>query len=263
VDVASWFRLDGQVAVVTGGASGIGEATAQVLAGAGAAVVVGDLDGEGAERTAKAIAADGGQAVAMAANTTVQAEVDALVERAVSEFGRLDVMCNVAGIGYAAPFTQITEADFDRLMAINVKGVLFGCQAAARAMEPQGSGSIVNVASSAADTPTPTMGLYGMTKVSVTYLTRTIAAELGPKGIRVNAIAPGPTMTNFAAYRHDGGVIDPAKEAEVQKMMRAAVPLGFLGEAVDQALMILYLVAPASRWASGNVFRVNGGQARF
>jgi 3-oxoacyl-[acyl-carrier protein] reductase len=263
VDVQSWFRLDGQVAVVTGGASGIGEATAQVLAGAGAAVVVGDIDVAGAERTAKAITGDGGTAVGVGVDVTKQAEVDALVDRAVSEHGRVDVMCNVAGVGYAAPFTDITEADFDRMMAINLKSVLFGCQAAARVMEPQGSGAIVNVASSAADTPVPTMALYGMTKVSVTYLSRAIAAELGPKGIRVNSIAPGSTMTNFAAYRHEGGVIDKAKEAEVQKAMAAGVPLGTLGEAIDQALMILYLVAPASRWATGNVFRVNGGQARF
>jgi len=262
VDVQSYFRLDGQAAVVTGGASGIGEATAQVLAGAGAAVVVGDLDGEGAARTAKAITEAGGRAVAMSCNTTVKAEVDALVDRAVAEYGQLDIMCNVAGIGYAKPVVEITEADFDRLMAVNLKGVLFGCQAALRVMAPRRSGAIVNVASSALDTPAPGQALYGMTKSSVAYLSKVLGAEAGPLGIRVNTIAPGPTMTNFAAYRHEGGVIDPAKEAQVQEMMRSVVPLGFLGEAIDQALLILYLVAPASRWATGNTFRVNGGQAR-
>ena len=109
MDVQSWFRLDGQVAVVTGGASGIGEATAQVLAGAGAAVVVGDLDEAGAQRTAKSVVEAGGRAVAMAVNTAKQAEVDALVDRAVSEYGQLDVMCNVAGIGYAKPCLLYTS----------------------------------------------------------------------------------------------------------------------------------------------------------
>ena len=262
MDVQSWFRLDGQVAVVTGGASGIGEATAQVLAGSGAAVVVGDLDEAGAERTAKSVVEAGGRAVAMGVNTAKQAEVDALVDRAVSEYGQLDVMCNVAGIGYAKPVAETTEADFDRIVAVNLKGVLFGCQAALRVMGPRGSGAIVNVASSALDTPTPGQALYGMTKTAVAYLSKVLGAEAGPLGIRVNTIAPGPTATNFAAYRHEGGVIDPEKEKEVQQFMKSVVPLGFLGEAMDQALLILYLVSPASRWATGNTFRVNGGQAR-
>ena len=123
-----WFRVDDQVAVVTGGASGIGEATAEVLAAAGAAVVVADLDEAGAQRTAKSVVEAGGRAVAMAVNTAKQAEVDALVDRAVSEYGQLDVMCNVAGIGYAKPIAETTEADFDRIVAVNLKGVMFGCR---------------------------------------------------------------------------------------------------------------------------------------
>jgi 3-oxoacyl-[acyl-carrier protein] reductase len=261
-EIPELFRIDDQVAVVTGGASGIGEATAQLLAAAGAALVVGDIDEEGAVRTAKQIGADGGRAVAVRADTSKRADVDALVDRAVSEYGRLDVMCNVAGVGYAKPVVDVTEADFDRLMGINLKGVLFGCQAALRVMTPQRSGAIVNVASTVIDSPFPGQALYGMTKSGVAFLSAVLAAEAGPLGIRVNCLAPGATPTNFASYRYAGGKVDPEQEAAFQEGMRQMTPLGFLGEARDQAQMILFLVSPAARWVSGNIFRVNGGQSR-
>lgn len=262
VDVPSFFRLDGQVAVVTGGASGIGEATANVLAAAGASVVVADIDGAGAEATAKQIVGDGGKAVAVTANTSKRADVDAMVDRAVSEYGQLDIMCNIAGIGFAKPVMDTTEEDFDRLMGINLKGVLFGCQAAIKVMAPRKSGAIVNVASTAIDTPFPNQALYGMTKAGVAYLSQVLGAEAGPMGIRVNAIAPGSTPTKFGTFRHEGGKVDPEKEAAFQNMMTSITPAGFLGEAIDQAMIILYLVTPASRWVTGNIFRVNGGQSR-
>ena len=262
IDLPQLFRLDGQAAVVTGGASGIGEATAQVLAAAGAAVVVGDIDEEGATRVASSISAEGGSAVARHADTSQRADVDALVELAVSGHGRLDILCNVAGIGYSKPVMETSESDFDRLIGINLKGVMFGCQAALGVMIPQGSGSIVNVASTVIDTPFPTQALYGMSKVGVAFLTRVLAAEVGAHGIRVNALAPGATPTNFASFRYPEGKVDPDQEAAFQETMKATTPLGFLGEALDQALMTLFLVSPAGRWATGNVWRVNGGQSR-
>ena len=262
VELASHFRLDGQVAAVTGGASGIGEATAQVLASAGAAVVIGDIDEDGAQRTAKQIVADGGRAVALRANTTTRADVDALVDRAVSEFGQLDVMCNVAGVGFAKPVVDITEADFDRLIDINLRGVLLGCQAALRVMTPRNSGCIVNVSSTAIDCPYPTMALYGMTKAGVAYLSQVLGVEAAANGIRVNAIAPGSTPTNFGSFRYADGKVDTQAEAQIMQNMAELSPMGFLGEAMDQALLILYLASPAARWATGNIWRVNGGQAR-
>jgi 3-oxoacyl-[acyl-carrier protein] reductase len=262
VDVPSYFRLDDQVAVVTGGGSGIGEATVQVLAAAGAAVVVGDIDEEGAVRTADGILADGGRAVALKADTTRRADVAALVDLAVSEYGQLDIMCNVAGVGYARPVVETTEADFDRLFAINLKGVLFGCQEALRVMEPRHKGAIVNVSSCVIDSPGQGQALYGMTKAGVAYLTQVLGSEAGTKGIRVNAIAPGSTPTNFASHRYAEGKINEEQEAKVKEFMAQACPLGFLGEALDQALLILYLVSPAARWAAGNIWRVNGGQSR-
>ncbi len=262
VDVPAYFRLDGQAAVVTGGASGIGQATAQVLAAAGAAVVIGDIDEEGANATAKQIVADGGRAVAQRADTSRRPDVDSLVDRSVELYGQLDVMCNVAGVGYAKPVVEITDADFDRLVAINLRGVLFGCQAAMRVMTPRKTGSIVNVSSTAIDCPFPNQALYGMTKSAVAYLSQVLGVEAAADGIRVNAIAPGSTPTNFASFRYDDGKIDPAREAEIMEGMRQISPLGFLGEPIDQAMLILYLVSPAARWATGNIWRVNGGQSR-
>jgi 3-oxoacyl-[acyl-carrier protein] reductase len=262
LDVLQFFSLQGQVAVVTGGASGIGAATAEVLAAAGAAVVIGDIDGEGAQRAAEKIATESRPALAQRTDTTQRADVDDLVSRAVSEYGCLDIMANVAGIGHAKPVADITEEDFDRLMAVNLKGVLFGCQAALKEMIPRRSGVIVNVASTVIDSPVPNQALYGMTKAGVTFLSNVLAAEAGPHGIRVNVVAPGSTPTNFGAYRYATGQIDPEQEKAFQQAMSQITPLGFVGEALDQALMILYLASPAARWATGNIWRVNGGQSR-
>jgi len=262
MDIPELFSLNDQVAVVTGGASGIGAATAEVLASAGAAVVIGDIDGEGAERTAEKIAADGKRAVALRTDTSKRADVDALVGRAVSDFGRLDIMANVAGVGYAKPVADITEEDFDRLMGVNLKGVLFGSQAAMKIMVPQKSGCIVNVASTVIDSPYPNQGLYGMTKAGVSFLSQVLAAEAGPHGIRVNVLAPGSTPTNFGSHRYAGGKVDQEQEKAIMEAMAAGTPLGFLGNGYDQAQMILYLASPAARWVSGNIFRVNGGQSR-
>jgi 3-oxoacyl-[acyl-carrier protein] reductase len=264
MDLPSYFRLDDQVAVVTGGASGIGEATGKVLAEAGASVVLADVDEEGAARTAKEIAGTGGSAVAVRTDVSRRVEVDALVQRAVDEFGHLDIMCNVAGIGAQQLVVDVTEDDLDRILAINLKGVFFGCQAAMRVMGPRGSGVIVNVSSTVIDTPFAGFSVYGMSKSAVAFLSMTLAAEAAPMGIRVNAIAPGSTLTNFGNYRvtDEHGDIDQAAAAEFAENMRQMTPLGRNGEALDQALLILYLVSPASTWATGNLWRVNGGMTR-
>src|SRR5207302_4128739 len=122
------------------------------------------IDEQGAVSTAKEITGDGGKAVAVTANTSKRADVDALVDKAVSEFGQLDIMANIAGVGFAKPVMDTTEEDFDRLVAINMKGVFFGSQAAMKVMIPRKTGAIVNVASTAIDTPYPLQAMYGMTK---------------------------------------------------------------------------------------------------
>ena len=262
-DVLSAFRLDGRTAVVTGGASGIGEATAQVLAAAGANVVAGDIDGDGAQRTVDGIVERGGSAVALRTDVTSKADVDALVDRGVTEYGRVDVVVNVAGIAMDGLIRDATEEQFDRVMAINAKGTLFGCQAALRVMSDQHSGSIVNVSSTAIDTPAPKYGLYAMTKAAVAQLTMTLAIEAGRYGIRVNTIAPGATITPFTArhaYNPDGTLNPEAYDMFVDAMKKIS-PLRMVGEAVDQAYLVLFLASDASRFCTGQMWRANGGQA--
>ena len=260
---ASAFDLTGTVAAVTGAASGIGEATAKVLADAGAAVVAADVNLEGAQRTVDDIVAHGGRATAVAVDVRDAASVNAAVDLAVATYGSLDAMCNVAGVPNDGPVHEAPIAEYERIFDINVKGVLNGCQAAARVMKAQGKGVIVNVSSTGIDVPVPSGGLYAMSKAAVTMMTMALATELGPLGIRVNCTAPGATITPFSS-RHlydEEGNRDEARLQDFIARMSEMAPLRMVGDALDQAYLILYLVSPASRYATGNIFRVNGGQS--
>lgn len=256
------FRLDQKVAVVTGAASGIGRSVAEVLAEAGARVVLGDLDAEGAGAAAKAIREAGGEAAAQGCNVAVRDEVEALVARATSEFGGVDVLCNVAGVPADGPLEHLTDEEIDRVVAINVKGTLYGCQAAIPAMAARGGGSIINVSSGAIDLPVSGYGLYSITKAAVAQLTHSLAQEVGDRGIRVNALAPGATITNFTKRRLErdaDGRIDEASFEEFVGSMESMSPLGRVGEAVDQAWLVLFLASEASRFCTGQIWRSNGG----
>ena len=257
------FDLSGQVAVLTGVASGIGQATARMLSGAGATIVGGDIDEAGAEATAKELIADGGKAVVQRVDVTKRADVDALVDRAQSEFGRVDIMGNIAGVPHNKMVADCTDEEFERILAINLKSVFYGCQAAIRHMVPQGSGNIVNISSGAIDTPAPTLACYGMTKAAVAMLTKTLATEVGRNGIRVNAIAPGMILTNFSRHNFvdaDGNVV-PEKLEQYHKRAGAMAPLGRAGEAEDVARTFLYLVSDAAAFVTGQIERPNGGVA--
>jgi len=254
------FRLDDQVAVVTGGANGIGRATCEVLAAAGATVVVADVDAGAAEDLARQI--DG---TATALDVRDPRLVEAAFVTALTEHGRIDVVCNVAGVPAArGDVVDVTELDLARVIDVNLKGTFYCCQAAVRAMVPAGRGCIVNVASSIIDIPAAGNAVYAMTKAGIAMLTRVLADEVGPHGIRVNVVAPGPTMTDFTRHNvaDEDGTVDPGRWASFVDRMGSISPLGQVGEPIDQALLILYLVSPAARLATGNVFRVNGGVAR-
>jgi len=260
-ELSKVFGLTEQVAVVTGAASGIGQAVAEVLAEAGAAVVLGDRDGEGAESVASGIRKGGGQAIALSVNVARREEVETMIGRATSDFGGLDVLCNVAGIPSDGLLEGVDDKEFDRVYAVNVKGTLYGCQAAIPAMTKRGGGSIINVSSAAIDLPVPNYGLYAMTKASVAQLTQTLAMEVGDRGIRVNAIAPGATMTHFTERRlyNEDGSMNQAAYDRFKSSMQAMSPIGRVGEAVDQAWLVLYLASQASRFCTGQVWRANGG----
>jgi 3-oxoacyl-[acyl-carrier protein] reductase len=251
------FDVAGKVALITGAASGIGAATARVLAGAGAKVVCADLDEGGAARIAGEI---GG--VSQSCDVASRADVEAAADLAVSTYGRLDAMCNVAGIPLDVMIADATEEQLDKIIAVNLKGVFYGCQAAVRVMKPNGSGSIVNVASSGIDAPAKNYGLYAMTKAAVAMLTKSLAVEVGPLGIRVNAIAPGATITPFTE-RHligpDGEVNDELYDRFVSAMKKQS-PLGIVGDPEDQAYLIQYLISDAARFCTGAIWRANGGQ---
>lgn len=255
------FSLREKVAVVTGAASGIGEATAEVLALAGASVVLGDLDGAGAEAVAKRIQAAGGRAVGQEVDVSDRHQVDALVGRASRDFGGLDVLANVAGIPSDGLLEDLDDAAIDRAVGVNMKGTLYGCQAAIPAMAARGGGSIINVSSGAIDLPVPNLGLYAMTKAAVAQLTHTLAQEVGDRGIRVNALAPGATITNFTKRRliqPDGSIDNTGFDAFLDSM-KSMSPIGLVGESLDQAWLVLFLASEASRFCTGQIWRANGG----
>ena len=243
------FQLVGEVAIVTGGGAGIGRAVCETFAEAGAAVVVSDRSRDSADTVAAAITARGGTAIAVPCDVTNGEELDALVTSAVDRFGKLTILVNNAGGGGPKPF-EMPMADFERAFRLNVFSGFRLAQLAASHMQRAGGGAILNVSSMAGENRNHHMASYGSSKAAVNHLTRNVAFDLGPKGIRVNAIAPGAIRT--AALE---GVLTPAIEAAMLKK----TPLGRLGEASDIALAALFLCSPAASWISGQVLTVSGG----
>jgi 3-oxoacyl-[acyl-carrier protein] reductase len=257
------FDLDGRVAVVTGAGSGIGRAAAEALAGAGAVVVCADLDGDAATGTAATIADAGGAAQGVAADVTRAEDVERLVTDAVADHGRLDVMANIAGIMFERPVLETEEADLDRVLAVNLKGVFLGCRAAARVMVGQGTGSIVNMSSGAIDIPAPKLAAYGVAKAGVAQLTRVLATEVGRSGVRVNAVAPGFVLTAMTSrhFTAPDGTVDEERKAAVTAGFGRVAPLRRIGEPEDVAGTVLFLASDASSYMTGQILRPNGGVA--
>jgi NAD(P)-dependent dehydrogenase (short-subunit alcohol dehydrogenase family) len=251
--------LQNKVVIITGAGSGVGNAAALLFARHGAKVLAADVNAEAVEKTAAAVKAEGGNAIAQTCDVSVASAVDGLVAAAVRAFGRLDVIYNNVGItlqpkpGQALrTFVNTTQEEIDRLYAVNVGGVMNGCRAAVRQFELQGGGgAIVNTASVAG-----LIGyggtVYGSTKGAVTTLTRTLAIELAPQGIRVNSVCPAGMPTNFI-----GGGVSMSEAARAS--MSAAHPLGRPIEPLECANAALFLASDLASNITGVNLPVDGG----
>lgn len=255
------FGLAGRTAVIAGAGSDIGAAVARRFAEAGARLALCDIDAERLDAAVAGLPGSGGEALARTVDVTRRADVEAFVADCVRRFGRVDVMANLAGVIHDALVLDTAEEALDRVLAVNLKGVWFGCRAAAAVMEKSGGGSIVNMASSAAFTAMPMLAAYSASKAAVVSLTRVLAAEVGPHGIRVNAIAPGFVeggMTTRRARREDGSIDAQRLDAERERARRRN-PLRTTGTPDDVAHTALFLASDASRYLTGQVLHPNGG----
>lgn len=247
--IESAFRLDGDVAIVTGGAAGIGRGIAETFARARAAVVITDLNKDGADAVAEGIVAAGGRAIGLECNVTDEAHRQAAIDAALQAFGKITLLANNAGGGGPKPF-DMPMRDFEWAFQLNVFAMFRFMQMVAPHMEQAGGGAILNISSMAGENKNSRMASYGSSKAAVNHLTRNVAFDLGPRGVRVNAIAPGAIKTDALAK-----VLTPQIEAAMLKH----TPLGRLGETQDIANAALFLCSPAASWVSGQVLTVSGG----
>ena len=244
-------RLTGKVAVVTGASKGIGAAIAEELAKDGASVIVNySSSGQQAEAVVAKIQAAGGKAKSVRADVSKPGEAKQLIDTTVSEFGQVDILVNNAAVYDFLPLEQVTEAHFDRMFNLNVKGLLFTTQAAAGAFGERG-GSIINIGSMASQTPPPGSVVYSATKGALDVITKGLAAELGPKKILVNAVLPGPVETEGAQSMDNWD--------QFKNMLVPRTPLGRVGQPRDIATVVSFLASDDAGWITGQIIPAAGG----
>jgi 3-oxoacyl-[acyl-carrier protein] reductase len=243
------MRLDGKVALVTGASRGIGRAVALRLARDGAAVVVNYAGNTEAARSVVAeVEALGGRAVGVQGDVGRVADVTRLFDEAIRHLGKIDILVNNAGILFNRPLADVTEEEFDRIFAVNVKGAFFACRQAARRMAD--GGRIVNLSSTTTALMLPTYSAYVATKGAVEQFSHVLAKELGPRGITVNVVSPGPTDTEL--FSSD-------KTEEDKRRFAQMAALGRLGQPEDIADVVAFLASEEARWVTGQNLRANGG----
>jgi NAD(P)-dependent dehydrogenase (short-subunit alcohol dehydrogenase family) len=245
------FSLQGQVAVVTGASQGIGYGLAKFLAGAGAKVAVCARNLTTLEKLCSEIRADGGDAKAYALDVTNVKQIEPVMKSIYQDFGSLDILVNNAGLGANHPATEVTEADWDELMDVNLKGLFFCCQAAGRIMLDQGYGRIINMSSQAGVVGIREHAVYSASKGGVNLLTKVLALEWSARGVTVNAVAPTFIYTPGTAERLD----DPTYLNGVLNRL----PIGHVGTITDVASAVIYLASPAGGMVNGTVLLVDGG----
>jgi len=245
-------KLAGKVAVVTGASKGIGAGIAKQLAREGASVVVNYASSKaGADKVVSEIVSTGGQAVAVQADMAKKADIERLFAETKKAFGRLDIVVNNAGIYEFAPLENVTEEHFRKQFDLNVLGLLLASQAAAKLFDSSG-GNIINISSIVSTLPVPNGSVYSATKGAVDAITRSLAAELGPRKIRVNAIRPGMVET-------EGTQSSGIAESEMRKQIETQTPLGRIGQPRDIASIASFLASDDSSWITGETFLVAGG----
>jgi 3-oxoacyl-[acyl-carrier protein] reductase len=245
-------KLTGKVALVTGASKGIGASIAKHLAAEGAAVVVNYASSkEGADQVVASIVSDGGKAIAVQANVAKQAEIEHLFSETKQAFGRVDILVNNAGIYEFSPIEGVSEGHFHKQFDLNVLGLILTSREAAKHFGTAG-GSIVNISSVASSMTPPNAAVYSATKAAVDAVTRSLAKELGPRNIRVNAINPGMVETEGV---HAAGL----SESDFRKQIEAQTPLGRIGQPEDIAPAAVFLASPDAAWITGETLVIAGG----
>ena len=247
------FGLDGRVAIVTGAAQGIGEACARRLAADGASVSLWDVDAARGEALAAQLREGGATAGFVRCDVSRRPEVDAALAAVLQAHGRVDALVNNAGIFKAADFLDITESDWDAVIAVNLKGAFLVAQAVARAMAASGGGAIVNMSSVNGVMAIPSIASYNVSKGGVDQLTRVMALALADRGIRVNAVAPGTIATELAKNAVLG-----SEEARARIMSRT--PMRRLGEPAEIADVVAFLLSDAASYLTGEIVYADGGR---
>lgn len=248
---SSKFALAGQVALVTGAAKGIGEACALALAEAGADVILGLREKHSGAKLVRKIERLGRRALPVQMDVSQLDQIRAAVREGARHFGRIDILVNNAGIGAPNPAEKVTETDFDDTLAVNLKGTFFTAQEVGRVMLKQRRGCIINIGSQAGSVALPTESIYCMTKAGIAHLTKCLALEWAPRGIRVNAVAP----TFIATPGTRKWLDDAAFRASVKKR----IPLGRIGEPADVAAPVVFLASPAAAMITGATLMIDGG----